>query len=555
MSAEVSRFAGRSIADLLDEIEEESAEQGEASEQPSKHETESAAVISFPNPENSSSHDPQPIALRKSVRVPDKEKNLAAAARAAAYQRLLLANRRKSHVPLLTAQLGAAASLLFKGIGHSIALFTMAESGTGKSEEMKAWTGSPAHPQVVRADKFTLAGLNPSGFRDEKGTNMEKSALYLAIKHKVMVTPELGRIFRGRTRGVLEERFADIAGFLDAEGIKSWTGTHGQQGEEGDYSAIWLGNTTPWKIELWETAGIVGLRCLMFPLGRLPKEDQLPGNECDAAVEAIRSATRDVLDLLFSQHDPRTVEWTPPPPAMEREIDRLTELLGAAHMVPGREDDAPSRPDAMHLNSRLKEVLAGVAWVTGRQEPDESDLHKIVRPIVSRSAPQARGRVLLALRRLLQGQGHLRPLARSLAVNRSSYVEQAEAFGGRPNGGRELGRTPRRPPFRLLVLLGLAESPHRGSGLWGGVMGAVDWHGTCPKHLRSEPRRTVGEIMLRCTQASLTNKSNARHTASLFRRFAKQLETDGSWRLDTDLIFVPGRGGVSGLTGDASRQR
>jgi hypothetical protein len=304
-------------------------------------------------------------------------------------------------MPLLTAQLGLASTLVLDGIQHSIALFTMGDSGAGKSMEIKAFTGVKHHERVLRADKFTISSLL-SGYGERKSEELEQDSLFKRARHRVMVTSELARIFRGRTTGILEERFGELAGWLDGEGIVSWTGTHGQQGAEGDYTCVWIGNTTPFYLKTWRTMERLGQRLLFYPASQITTDQEVPEEELGAAVEDLRSAARGVLDTLFEQHRPRSVRpWPKLPTAVDQEINRLTELLADGHIIGvgniASEGEAATRPDVKHFRSRIKELVSGVVWVTGRREADETDIQNVVRPIVWRSMPQSRGPVLLAL--------------------------------------------------------------------------------------------------------------------------------------------------------------
>jgi hypothetical protein len=304
-----------------------------------------------------------------------------------------------SFIPLFKAQTGAIATLQFAGVQHSIALFTMGESGSGKSMEMKAYTGTFHHERVLRVDKFTIPALL-SGYGESKKEDLEQAALFRRVKQRVMVTPDLARIFRGRTTGVLEERFGELAGWLDGEGIVQWTGTHGVQGAEGDFTCVWFGCTTPFHIQVWRTMERLGQRLLFYPAAKIGPAEEVPEEQLSEAIADLQTAARDVLDVLFSQHKPRTVKpWPKRPPEIDEEINRLTDLLAAGHVIAGGNTAAePStRPDVKHFRSRIREIVSGAVWVTGRQTADQSDINDIVRPIVQRSMPQSRGPVLLAI--------------------------------------------------------------------------------------------------------------------------------------------------------------
>src|SRR5207253_2877290 len=140
--------------------------------------------------------------------------------------------------------------------------------------------------------------------------DLEQQAMFRLIKHNVLITPELGRIFRGRTAGVLEERFSELAGWLDGEGISQLLGVHGRQGATGDYTCVWFGGTTPFNIQVWRTMERLGQRLLFFPALEITAEDEVAGEDLDTATEEIAIALKAYLDVLFSRNPRSVAGWS-----------------------------------------------------------------------------------------------------------------------------------------------------------------------------------------------------------------------------------------------------
>jgi hypothetical protein len=79
------------------------------------------------------------------------------------------------------------------------------------------------------------------------------------IRYKVLITPELAPIFRGK-EDELAKRFAIITRVLDGQGLQTDSGTHGRRGYRGDYLFAWLGCTTPFDAKVWPVMAQLGSR-------------------------------------------------------------------------------------------------------------------------------------------------------------------------------------------------------------------------------------------------------------------------------------------------------
>src|SRR3712207_3933042 len=88
---------------------------------------------------------------------------------------------------------------------------------------------------------------------------LEAVDLLPRIKHKVLITPELAPIFRGKD-DELAQRFSIMTRVLDGQGLQTDSGTHGRRGHRGDYLFAWLGCTTPLEDKVWRVIAQLGGR-------------------------------------------------------------------------------------------------------------------------------------------------------------------------------------------------------------------------------------------------------------------------------------------------------
>src|SRR5262249_58021796 len=89
------------------------------------------------------------------------------------------------------------------------------------------------HAIAYVSDNFTPAAF-VSHAANRTTKDLGKVDLLPRIKHKVLVTPELAPIFRGK-EDELAQRFAIITRVLDGQGLMTDSGTHGRRGYRGDY--------------------------------------------------------------------------------------------------------------------------------------------------------------------------------------------------------------------------------------------------------------------------------------------------------------------------------
>ncbi len=272
--------------------------------------------------------------------------------------------------PVCEAILSAAATLRLKDVPASIALFCVGDSGVGKNCVFKMF-GWDLERLVLWRDKFSIAALQ-SHHADSVLPALNSNALFRMAKHKLMVTPELGVLFRGRPQ-VLEERFVELAQWLDGEGRMSHMGTHGALGEKGDFTFVWTAGTTPFYLDTWRTMAALGTRILFFEVLRGP---YLPGGEFAQALSACRDAVNGFLNVFIpedtssetKQMGVRQSEWPTTNDGIDETVKRYAVLLALGHGIRRnlyREEGTPF-PSANHFRSRLDILTRGHALVRGR---------------------------------------------------------------------------------------------------------------------------------------------------------------------------------------------
>ena len=306
------------------------------------------------------------------------------------------------HWPLVEAQITMCATLLLENVTQSMALFTIGPSGSGKSTTLKmfrvpervqlVYAQAGVRPPIDEQDDFTMAAFL-SHYSEAEGSVLEAGALAFVLQHRVMLTSELGPLFRGN-REVLQQRFTKLAQILDGEGIRSSSGVHGTLGKKGDFTFVWLGGTTPFRGETWRTMASLGTRLLFFATDE--HADECPEElfaqaqiECQEAVSAL-------IEEMFAQTKKRSVPWPEVEP-MRKQIRELAKLCAAGQSYGGSgTDEDPNRPSPGHFRQRLMQLACAHAWMHGRDVLTEEDL-PMLRHITSSSMPASRGPVLLLM--------------------------------------------------------------------------------------------------------------------------------------------------------------
>ena len=170
---------------------------------------------------------------------------------------------------------------------------------------------------VYRSDKFTPASFVTHSAR-ATAKRLAKADLLPKIRYKILLTPELSTIFRGKP-DELAERFSIITRVLDGQGLTTDSGTHGQRGYTGDYLFAWIGCTTPFNDTVWEVMAQLGSRLFFLVVDAgvtSTVEDMVKAHsETQSYKDKVTICQKEVgafIESLFTHYvKVRGVEWNP----------------------------------------------------------------------------------------------------------------------------------------------------------------------------------------------------------------------------------------------------
>ncbi len=366
--------------------------------------------------------------------------------------------------------LSTAATLLLEDNPNPVAVIFVGPPSSGKTTvaEMFADAKVGADNLSYVSDNFTPAAF-VSHAANVSSKNLTKVDLLPRIRHKVLVTPELATIFRGKEDD-LTRTFAVLIRVLDGRGLQTDSGTHGQRGYRGDYTFAWLGCTTPFEPKVWRVMAQLGSRLFFFEL-ESPMATLITTRVRTMAARAkqtvpytlrLKDCTQVVhqlLDHLFTSHGGvRGVTWdsSNDPPRVRKRIAELATVLVTMRSEPSpdhlastsAQTEAPDRAFQV-----LYSIARGHALVYGRQRLIDSDLALLVSLTLS-SMPIRRRRVFVALLR-----NHGNPL---------TAAQVQSALGARHPG-------PARDAMDELDRLGIMEFEEQGVGKAAHIAFRPEW--------------------------------------------------------------------------------
>jgi len=234
---------------------------------------------------------------------------------------------------------------------------------------------------------------------------LAKADLLPKIRFKILLTPELSTIFRGKP-DELAERFSVITRVLDGQGLTTDSGTHGQRGYTGDYLFAWIGCTTPFNDSVWEVMAQLGSRLffLVMDAGAASTVDDMvkahsePQSYKDKLTFCQKEVSQFVEQLFIRFGDVRGVAWNAqddPREILERIAQCATLLAVLRTPIPKNANTPPQPESPLRANAVLYNLARGHALVYGRTCLDKDDLPMIARITLSSVAAE-RQAVLLA---------------------------------------------------------------------------------------------------------------------------------------------------------------
>src|SRR2546427_2640168 len=350
----------------------------------------------YPEPAPCSSQAPEGAAGGGAPPAPPESQTGATAAPDVAAVRAIVEEHFPDLWPAVDLGLATAATLLLADNMDPVAVIYVGGPSSSKPTVADFFDG---HSLCYRSDNFTPAAFVSHAASVSRG-QLANVDLLPTIKQKVLVTPELAPISRGK-EAELAKSFAILTRVLDGDGLMTDSGTHGQRGYRGDYLFAWLGCTTPFEPLVWRVMAQLGSRLfflLMDSEVEITVEDLVASESAvpyKTKLERVRAVLQPFLSALFQVHGGvRGVTWDSrsDPYEIKEWIARIASLVAAMRSEPVREGD-PDRgrveysPAKKEQPRRAYAVLGnlarGHALVNGRPQLTKEDLPPLARVVFS----------------------------------------------------------------------------------------------------------------------------------------------------------------------------
>ena len=295
--------------------------------------------------------------------------------------------------PMVDVGLSVCATLLLRDNANPAAVIYTGPPGASKTTTASLFMG---HELTYLSDNFTPAAFVSHAANVGKAKLAEVDLLP-RIRHRVLITPELAPLFRGK-EDELSKQFGILIRVLDGQGLQTDSGTHGQRGYQGDYLFAWLGCTTPFPERIWNLMAQLGSRLfflLMDSLAEETVEDLVASQDGIQYSERIEEGRRWVhayLTELFARHGGvRGVHWQPSGDSkiVLDSVAHLAKLLVAVRSGVGNES-------AKRAFAIFRNLARGHALVHGRTQLSEDDL-PVIGQLTASSLPSRLRGVMLCL--------------------------------------------------------------------------------------------------------------------------------------------------------------
>jgi hypothetical protein len=139
--------------------------------------------------------------------------------------------------PAVDVGLATCATLLLADNTNPVAVIYEGPPASSKTTVADMFAGHPS--ATVRTTSTPAAFVSHA--TNQRRESLAKVDLLPRIRHKVLVTPELATIFRGKDDDLVNQ-FKIITRVLDGQGLVTDSGAQGRRGYEGDYfvRVAWL---------------------------------------------------------------------------------------------------------------------------------------------------------------------------------------------------------------------------------------------------------------------------------------------------------------------------
>ncbi len=315
--------------------------------------------------------------------------------------------------PGVDLSLATCATLLLKDNVNPVAVIFVGPPSAGKSTVLEMFGDAKVNGEVFCyvSDSFTPASFVSQAANVETD-QLDQVDLLPRIKHKVLVTPELAPIFRGREDELIKT-FSTLTRVLDGQGFTRDSGTHGQRGYRGDYLFSWLGGTTPFDKKVWKVMSQLGSRLFFLVMDHTEEitlEELIQPTAVPYATKLAecRAVVHQFLPTLFEAYEGvRGVAWDQKADdsTIKKWIGQCAMLLAKMRSEPARVVESTFKEDEYTQGSSeapyrayavLYNLARGHALVNGRTYLTWEDLPFLAQVTVS-TIPPPYGRIFEAL--------------------------------------------------------------------------------------------------------------------------------------------------------------